>query len=151
MIIKNLQLKKWCLESGINFKTYKMLFKGTIKVSKEESNTFKNKIAYFTLWHFMDLDTTTLSGKITKLLFKIHNLDLDRISYNEDLKLYKYQYKDKTITFDKLSNKTPDEDLKQELLSKVKYRKCHSKSLGISASIENSKAVTGYVTIKNLK
>lgn len=151
MIIKNLKLKKMCLECGINFKTYKMLFKGTIKVSKEQSNIYENKIAYLTLWHFMVLDTTKLSGKISKLLYKIYNLDLDRISYDEDLKLYKYQHKDKIITFDKLSNKTLDEELKQELLSKKRYKKCHSKSSGICASIENSKAVTGYVTIKNIK
>lgn len=151
MIIKNLKLKKMCLESGINFKTYQLLFKDAIKIPKNERNTYENEIAYWTLDHFMNLTDDTITTKIKKLVLKICNLNLDRISYDKDLKLYKYQYKDKTITFDMLSNKTQDENTKKELLSKKRYGKCQERSIQTGNLIENSKVVTGYVTIKNIK
>ena len=58
MLIKNLQIRKLCHECGFNYNTHKVLFKGITKVKKNECNSYDNKIAYFTLFHYMSDKST---------------------------------------------------------------------------------------------
>ena len=65
--------------------------------------------------------------------------------------MFEYKNNGKVITFDKLSNHIENEDLKEELMSNKRYKKCHERSMNIAPYIKNSKIVTGYVTMGNRK
>lgn len=151
MFIKNLQIRKYCQKCGFNYNTFKVLFKSITKVSKKERNSYDNKIAYYTLFHYMSDNSTKKYPKLFEFLLKTHNLDLSRITYNEVDKTYKYQYKDKVITFNKISDRINDEELRKELLSNKRLHKCHYRSIEIASRIENSKVVTGFITDGNIK
>lgn len=151
MLIKNLQIRKLCQKCGFNYNTHKVLFKGITKVKKNESNSYDNKIAYFTLFHYMSDKSTKKHPKLFEFMLKTRNLDLSRITYNVLDKNYKYQYKDKIITFNKFSDKINDDDVKEELLSDKRLHKCHSRSIEMASRIENSKVITGFITIENIK
>ena len=58
---------------------------------------------------------------------------------------YEYEFQGEVYTFDKLSKKINDKNIKKELESEKRYRKCHLKSAEIATSLPKSCILTGYV------
>lgn len=140
------------ISDGINNNTYKLLFGDYKNLPQDESGTYDNMIAWATISKFTRLQEKKIFTKLLNVVFKnISDIDLNNIKYNEETKQYEYKNKDLTITFDKLSSHFGNADLKKELTSNERYRKCHSRAITISPSIKGSRIVTGYITIGNNK
>ena len=140
-------------KDGMNAKTYDLLFndknlpKPTVDMS--ENYYIIKQIEAFTLF-----DDNSKLGKIKKKIGQfLFNLDFKNISFDEENKSYKYNYKNREIKFKKLSDIIKDENLKKELCSNKRYKQCHSKSMQLVGTfLEDSvKILTGICTAKNFK
>lgn len=139
------------MDDGINNNTYDLLFGNFDNLPKEECGSYENVVAFATINCFTKLQEKKIFTKLLKLFYKNTIIDLDKIIFNEDTKQYEYKNNDLIITFDKISNYIGDKKLIKELTSKKRYGKCHSRSMDISPYIEDSRIVTGYITIENKK
>lgn len=131
----------------INNNTYELLFSDFDNLPENESATYENTIALKTIECFTKLEETNIATKSVE----VANIDLNKIIYNKEIDMFEYRNNDKVITFDRLSDHLQNKDLKKELMSKKRYRKCHERSMNIVPYIKNSKIVTGYVTTGNRK
>ena len=139
------------IKDGINNNTYHLLFGDYNNLPKEEQGSYENVIAYITIDCFTKFQEKKIFIKLLKLFFQNSVIDLNKITFNEKIKQYEYKNNNLTITFDKLSNCFEDKGLIKELTSNKRYRKCHSRAMDISPSIEGSRIVTGYITLGNQK
>lgn len=139
------------MNDGINNNTYELLFGDFDNLPKNERGTYENVIAFATIDRFTKLQEKKIFTKLLKMIYKKSNIDLNKITFNKEIKQFEYRDNDKVITFDRLSDHFQDEDLKKELMSDKRYGECHSRAMNIAPSIKDSKIVTGYVTLGNSK
>lgn len=139
------------IDDGINNNTYNLLFGDYDNLPENEQGSYENINAFATIDCFTKLQEKKIFTKLLKLFYKNTIINLDKITFNEDTKQYEYKNNDLVINFDKISNYFEDKDLIKELTSKKRYNKCHSRSINIAPSIENSKIVTGYITFLDKK
>lgn len=129
-------------KDGINDNTYNLLFKAHDHTYEEE-DSYDNLIAFLTIDHFTKSQDKELSQN--KLL------DTNKITYNNESGKYEYRDHDLIIEFNKISNIIDDEHDIEELTSDKRYGKCHNMSMLVSAAIEDSKVITGYIKIGDQK
>lgn len=105
-------------------------------------------ISYYTL-----LQRRKITSKFINNYFKYsHNLSFDDITYNEFTKEYTYLTSyGQPITFEMLSNYLTDKYSINELLSRKRNGRCHIKALELGQTINNSKLLTGYITLYDIK
>lgn len=139
------------MEDGINNNTYRLLFSDYYNLPEEERGSYENYIALNTIDLFTKFEEKKLFAKLLKLFYKIQQIDLDHIRFNDEIKQYEYRNHDLIITFNKISNHLNDDRLIKELNSNKRYGKCHSRSIDISQCIDDAKVVTGYITIGHTK
>lgn len=139
------------MNDGINNNTYELLFGDFDNLPENERGTYENLIAFATIDRFTKLQEKKIFTKLLKMIYKKSNIDLNKITFNKEIKQFEYRDNDKVITFDRLSDHFQDEDIKKELMSDKRYGECHSRAMNIAPSIKDSKIVTGYVTIGNSK
>ncbi|MBQ2938488.1 MAG: hypothetical protein IJE05_06430 [Clostridia bacterium] len=139
------------MDDGINNNTYRLLFGDNLDLPKEESGTKENATAFATIDRFTKLQEKKIFTKLLKKIYKKSNIDLNNISFNKELKQFEYRKGNKVITFDRLSDHFKDDEIKKILMSNKRYGECHTQSMKIAPSIENSRVVTGYVTVGNSK
>ena len=137
--------------SGINKKTYELLFSDFNNLPENERGTYDNEKAFVTIDRFTKLQEKNIFTKLLTRKYKKADIDFDNITYNKALKQFEYRDGNRIITFDKLSNYILDKDLKKELMSNERCGKCHIKSVEMVPNIEDSKIVTGYMTMGNRK
>lgn len=135
---------------GINNNTYNLLFSDFDHLKEKDQGSYENAKAFYTIDLFTKLQEHSIFTKLLKIFLKNNFFDLNKITYNNQTKQYEYKDNDLLITFDKLS-KCFDDSVTKELTSRKRYHKCHDKSIILSMTIENSKIVTGYITIDNEK
>ena len=129
--------------SGINKKTYELLFSDFNDLPENERGTYDNEKAFVTIDRFTKLQEKKIFTKLLTRKYKKADIDFDKITYNKALKQFEYRDGNRIITFDKV--------LKKELMSNERCGKCHLKSVIMAPKIENSKIVTGYMTMGNRK
>lgn len=140
------------INDGINENTYKMLFKDNHNLSTEEAGSVDNNLAFLTIDYFTKVSHKKLMLKFLKLCCKGKDIDLNRISFNEETKNYEYKDKDFKINFNKISDIFKfEETIVKELVSKKRYGNCHIRAISFSPGLKNSKIVTGYITIGKQK
>jgi len=135
---------------GINENTYSMLFSDKENLNEEECGSIENLLAYLTIDKFTMIQEKKIILKLLKIIYK-NKLDVNKISFNKETNSYEYRDLEKNFVFSKLSNRIDNNKLKRELMSKKRYKKCHSRSLGLSLNIKNSRVLTGYITLGNAK
>lgn len=139
------------LNEGMNNNTYELLFRNFDNLPENESGTYENVMAIATIDRFTKLQEMKIFTKLLKIIYKRANIDLDKITYNKEIKQFEYRDNGRVITFDRLSDHIQDEDLKKELMSNKRYEECHAKTMNIAPSIKDSRIVTGYATMGNSK
>ncbi len=139
------------MNHGINNNTYKLLFGDFYNLPENERKTYENVMALATIERFTKLQEMKIFTKLLKMIYKRANIDLNKITYNKEIKQFEYRDNDKVITFDRLSDYFSDKDIKRELMSNKRYGKCHIQAINIAPSIKGSRIVTGYVTTENSK
>lgn len=138
-------------KNSINNKTYELLFSDYENLPENESATYENTIALKTIECFTKLPETKIFSELIKKMYIRENIDLSNITYNKEIDMFEYRDRNRVITFDKLSDHLQEKDLKMELMSNKRYKKCHESSMILAPNIKGSKIVTGYVIIKNRK
>lgn len=136
---------------GMNDNTYKLLFEDIHNLPENERGTYANAIALTTIDRFTKIQEKRVFTKLLKMVYKKANIDINKITFNEDIKQFEYKDNDRIITFDRLSDHFEDENIVNELMSNKRYEKCHSKSIEMSQGMQGSKIVTGYITIGDSK
>ena len=139
------------MNDGINHNTYNLLFSDYYNLSKEEQGNYENVVAYATIDCFTKLKGKKIFTKLLTIFYKNSMIDLERITFNKEIGQYEYKNNDLVIFFNKFSNCFDNEKIIKELTSNKRYGECHVKAIEISPSIENSKILTGYITIGNKK
>ena len=135
---------------GVNNNTYELLFKDFIDLPIEEWGSYKNEVAINTISEFTKNQEKNIFGNLLRNFYQNkYKIDSDKIIFNEETKQYEYRDNNTVITFDKISNYFDDRKIKKELTTDDRRHKCHVRSIAIAPSIENSRVVTGYITIGN--
>lgn len=134
----------------INKNTYDLLFKDIDNLPEIESNSYQNLVTWRTIDYFTRINQFTFFENLI-ILYNNDNIKLNRISFNKKINKYQYKYKDKVITFDKISNYLEGEEFNKKLLSNDRLHDCVIGSLSLSQIFDNSKITTGYIVIDNKK
>ena len=133
-------------ESGINKNTYELLFRDYDNIPEKEKPAIENSYIITIIQLYTRFREKGISSKLLKLAFeKKYKIDFTKIKYNEKIKEYEYEFNGKVYTFDKLSNKLKDKNIKKELESTKRYKQCHEKSIEISLALPGAYIVTGYI------
>ena len=108
-------------ESGINKHTYDLIFSDYHNIPKEERMPIDNSRAITLIQSYTKFREKGIFNRLLKLVFeKKHKVDFSKIKFNEETKEYEYKFNGEVYTFDKLSNKIENKDIKKELESKKK-------------------------------
>ena len=126
---------------GINENTRKELFKYKHKIYLK---TDKNLSILFAIDNYTLKKEGILQrpiNKINEIAFKIKT---NNITYNSDTKMYEYKEEKKdTYHFDTISRYIfENNEIKNELETKKRYRKCHMRSIDLALAIGDAKVVT---------
>ncbi len=133
-------------ESGINNNTYNLLFSDYDNIPKEEQPALEKSYIISVIQLYTRFREKSIFSKILKLNFeKKYKIDFSKIKFNKENQNYEYEFQGEVYTFDKLSKKINDKNIKKELESEKRYRKCHLKSAEIATSLPKSCILTGYV------
>ena len=133
-------------ESGINNNTYKVLFSDYHDIPEEEQPDLEKSYIISVIQLYTRFREKSIFSKILKLNFeKKYKIDFSKIKFNKENQNYEYEFQGEVYTFDKLSKKINDKNIKKELESEKRYRKCHLKSAEIATSLQKSCILTGYV------
>ena len=139
-------------ESGINNNTYNLLFSDYDNIPKEEQPALEKSYIISVIQLYTRFREKSIFSKILKLNFeRKYKIDFSKIKFNEENQNYEYEFQGEVYTFDKLSKKINDKNIKKELESKKRYRNCHLKSAEIATSLPKSCILTGYVKRYNGK
>lgn len=133
-------------DSGINKNTYDILFSDHENIPEEERTSIENNYIIAVIQSYTRFREKGIFSKLLKLAFeKKHKIDFSKIKYNEKNKEYEYEFNGEVYTFEKLSNKLENKNIKKELESERRYGQCHEKSIEISMALLESYIVTGYI------
>mgnify|MGYP000219976353 FL=1 len=139
-------------ESGINNNTYNLLFSDYDNIPKEEQPALEKSYIISVIQLYTRFREKSIFSKILKLNFeRKYKIDFSKIKFNEENQNYEYEFQGEVYTFDKLSKKINDKNIKKELESEKRYRNCHLKSAEIATSLPKSCILTGYVKRYNGK
>lgn len=135
---------------GINENTRKELFKYKHKIYLK---TDKNLSILFAIDNYTLKKEGILQrpiNKINEIAFKIKT---DNITYNSDTKMYEYKEEKKdTYHFDTISRYIfENSEIKNELETKKRYRKCHMRSIDLALAIGDAKVVTGIAKLNGVE
>lgn len=135
---------------GINENTRKELFKYKHKIYLK---TDKNLSILFAIDNYTLKKEGILQrpiNKINEIAFKIKT---DNITYNSDTKMYEYKEEKKdTYHFDTISRYIfENPEIKNELETKKRYRKCHMRSIDLALAIGDAKVVTGIAKLNGVE
>ena len=133
-------------ESGINNNTYNLLFSDYDNIPKEEQPALEKSYIISVIQLYTRFREKSIFSKILKLNFeKKYKIDFSKIKFNEENQNYEYEFQGEVYTFDKLSKKIDNKDIKKELESEKRYKQCHSKSVEIATSLPKAYILTGYI------
>lgn len=134
------------IESGINKNTYNLLFSDYHNIPREERLSIDNSYIITIIQSYTRFREKGIFSKLLKLAFeKKYKIDFSKIKYNNKTKEYEYEFNGEVYTFDKLSNRIEEENVKKELESKRRYGQCHSKSIELATAQPEAYILTGYV------
>jgi hypothetical protein len=134
------------IESGINKNTYNLLFSDYHNIPREERLSIDNSYIITIIQSYTRFREKGIFSKLLKLAFeKKYKIDFSKIKYNDKTKEYEYEFNGEVYTFDKLSNRIEEENVKKELESKRRYGQCHSKSIDLATAQPEAYILTGYV------
>ena len=136
--------------NGINENTRKELFKYKHKIYLK---TDKNLSILFAIDNYTLKKEGILQrpiNKINEIAFKIKT---NNITYNSDTKMYEYKEEKKdTYHFDTISRYIfENNEIKNELETKKRYRKCHMRSIDLALAIGDAKVVTGIAKLNGVE
>ena len=114
---------------------------------REEYGDYENVKAWCTIDTFTRLEQKKIFYILLKLISKETLIDINNITYNNETKEYAYKHNDLVITFDMISKRIEGKDAIKELTSRRRYGNCHSMSIVLAQSIDNSRIVTGKCTL----
>ena len=133
-------------ESGINNNTYNLLFSDYDNIPKEEQPALEKSYIISVIQLYTRFREKSIFSKILKLNFeRKYKIDFSKIKFNEENQNYEYEFQGEVYTFDKLSKKIDNKDIKKELESEKRYKQCHSKSVEIATSLPKAYILTGYI------
>ena len=134
-------------ENGINKNTYKLLFDDK-SYEETDRDIIKNSYGLGLIEVYTKLREKRIFKKLLGIYYKKrYSIDFSKITYNK--KTGQYEYKDELdgeiYTFNKLSNLLNKQEIKDELESNRRYKKCHTKSIELMLILPKSFILTGYV------
>ncbi len=133
-------------ESGINKNTYELLFSDYNNIPEKEQPAMENSYIITIIQSYTRFREKDIFSRLLKLAFeKVHKVDFSKIKYNEKTKEYEFEFNGEVYTFDKLSNRIEEENIKKELESKRRYRQCHLKSIELAMAQPEAYILTEYV------
>mgnify|MGYP004678178105 CR=1 FL=1 len=133
-------------KSGINKNTYNLLFRDYDNIPEEERPSVDNSYVITMIQSYTRFREKDIFSRLLKLAFeKKHKVDFSKIKFNQETKAYEYEFNGEVYTFDKLSNRIEEENVKKELESKRRYGQCHSKSIELATAQPEAYILTGYV------
>ncbi len=133
-------------KSGINKSTYDLLFRDYYNILEEERLPIENNYIMAVIQSYTRFREKGIFSKLLKLAFeKKYKIDFSKIKFNEETKEYEYEFNGEVYTFDKLSNKLENENIKKKLESKRRYGQCHLESIELAISQPEAYILTGYV------
>ena len=146
-IMKSMNSKKSKYnESGINKHTYDLIFSDYHNIPKEERMPINNSYTITLIQSYTKFREKGIFNRLLKLVFeKKHKVDFSKIKFNEETKEYEYKFNGEVYTFDKLSNKIENKDIKKELESQKRCRQCHLKSIELATAQPKAYILTAYV------
>lgn len=141
-------------KDGINLNTRHILFSDENPIPEEEYCSLDNLVTLRTIEVYTSMYNGFIIKKIFKtLLLKSNGININKIKYSKDKKLFEYvKSSGEVIKFNTISNNldAPKEVIK-ELESSKRCGKCHTRSIEIGISLENSIVHTGTITLGNLR
>ena len=133
-------------ESGINKNTYNLLFSDYYNIPRDKRLSIENNYIIAVIQSYTRFREKGIFSKLLKLAFeKKYKIDFSKIEYNDKTKEYEYEFNGEVYTFDKLSNRLENENVKKELESERRYRHCHSKSIELAMAQPEAYILTGYI------
>lgn len=135
---------------GINENTRKELFKYRHKLSLK---TDKNLSILFAIDNYTLKKESLLQRPINKINEIAFKIKMDNISYNSDTKMYEYkEEKKETYHFDTISRYIfENTEIKDELESTKRYRKCHTRSIDLALALGDARVVTGFAELNGVE
>ena len=133
-------------KSGINKSTYDLLFSDYYNIPEKERAPIENNYIMAVIQSYTRFREKGVFSKLLKLAFeKKYKIDFSKIKFNEETKEYEYEFNGEVYTFDRLSNKLENENIKKELESKRRCGKCHLESIELAIAQPEAYILTGYV------
>lgn len=133
-------------ESGINKETYKLLFSDYDNIPEDEKPPLENSYIITIIQSYTKFREKNIFSKVLKKFFeKKYKVDFSKIRFNNETQSYEYEFEGEVYTFDKLSDKVDNKEMKKELESEKRYGQCHSKAIDLSLSLPEAYIVTGYI------
>jgi len=129
----------------MNENTHFLLTRDYFNIPQKEWGSMKSFEAYHTISDF------TLLDKPEREFAKRENKLLNYITYNKSKLKYEYKKDDIIFDFTMISDYFNGNIYKYELLSEERYNKCHTMAITMAEYFENSKILTGYVTLLDSK
>ena len=133
--------------NGINKNTDKLLFDDKY-YEETDRDIIKNSYGLRLIEVYTKLREKRIFKKLLEIYYKKrYSIDFSKITYNKETG--QYEYKDELdgeiYTFNKLSNLLDEQEMKDELESNRRYKKCHEKSMELMLTLPESFILTGYV------
>jgi len=129
----------------MNENTHFLLTRDYFNIPEREWGSMSSYEVYHTISDF------TLLDKHEREFAKRQNKLLDYITYNKSKLKYEYKKEDIIFDFIMISDYFNGDIYKYELLSEERYSKCHTMAIKMAEYFENSKILTGYITLLDSK
>lgn len=133
--------------NGIHKNTDKLLFDDK-HYEETDRDIIKNSYSLEILEKYTKLREKRIFKKLLEIYYKKrYSIDFSKITYNRETCQYEYrdEFDGEIYTFNKLSNLLDEQEIKDELESNRRYKKCHEKSMELSLELPKSFILTGYV------
>ena len=133
-------------EIGMNKNTFELLFSDYDHIPKDEQINIKNSYIMTMIQTYTKFREKSIFSMLLKMYFKKrYKVDYSKIRFNEETQSYEYEFEGEIYTFNKLSDRINDKEIKKELQSEKRYHKCHSKSIDLAIDLPKADIVTGYI------
>ena len=136
-------------KNGINKNTDRILFDDEY-YDKIDENVIKSTYGLKVIEIYTKLREKRIFTKLLKFYYKKkYTIDFSKIIFNDETGEYEYrdEFDGEIYTFNKLSNLLSDQEIKNELESNKRYKKCHSKSIELISALPKGFILTGYIKI----
>lgn len=134
-------------KNGINKNTDRVLFDDEY-YDKIDKNVIKSSYGLKVIEIYTKLREKRIFTKLLRFYYKKkYKVDFSKIIFNDETGEYEYrdEFDGEIYTFNKLSNLLSEQEIKNELESDKRYKKCHSKSIELISALPKGAILTGCI------